>query len=571
MIRRGAFRVISVLSVPSAALVLSAALAVPSAAQTPPPLPQPDSGTQFLVFFRSQPIGREEVIVLRMADGFVVRGTSRLGPPIDITTRAAQVDYDLQWRPKSLLVDGIVRGQDVTLKTTFDGGKASNIVAVQGAPQVKTDAVSADAVVLPNTFLGSYAGLARRLQGKTAGTDLKGYIAPQGEITIRVMSATPERIDTPRGVINATRYAMTFNNPPPAGDLAVNMWTDADHNLLRMNIPSQMIEMAREDIASAASRTATFSLPGDESVQIPGLGFNLAGTITRPASAPAARLPAVVLIGGSGPTDRDETVAGIPIFGHLARELVAAGFFVVRYDKRGVGQSGGRTESVSIADYAEDARQVVLWLERRKDVDKDRIGVIGHSEGALVAMLLAGRERNKVSALALVAGPSTSGAEVVLEQQKLLLSKMPIDEAQRAEKVALQEKINAAVVKGVGWADIPEAARRVADTPYFYSFLTFNPEKAMKETRQPVLIVQGELDSQVQPHHADKLAEFARARNTKAAVEVVKVPGVNHLLVPAKTGDVAEYGSLGPDAKVSPQVTSAITSFMTKALAPTAR
>ena len=571
MIRRGAFRVISVLSVPSAALVLSAALAVPSAAQTPPPLPQPDSGTQFLVFFRSQPIGREEVIVLRMADGFVVRGTSRLGPPIDITTRAAQVDYDLQWRPKSLLVDGIVRGQDITLKTTFDGGKASNIVAVQGAPQVKTDAVSADTVVLPNTFLGSYAGLARRLQGKTAGTDLRGYIAPQGEITIRVMSATPERIDTPRGVINATRYALTFNNPPPAGDLVVNMWTDADHNMLRMNIPSQMIEMAREDIASAASRTATFSLPGDESVQIPGIGFNLAGTITRPASAPAARLPAVVLIGGSGPTDRDETVAGIPIFGHLARELVAAGFFVVRYDKRGVGQSGGRIESVTIADYAEDARQVVLWLERRKDVDKDRIGVIGHSEGALVAMLLAGRERNKVSALALVAGPSTSGADVVLEQQKLLLSKMPIDEAQRAEKVALQEKINAAVVKGVGWADIPEAARRVADTPYFYSFLTFNPEKAMKETRQPVLIVQGELDSQVQPHHADKLAEFARARNTKAAVEVVKVPGVNHLLVPAKTGDVAEYGSLGPDAKVSPQVTSAITSFMTKALAPTSR
>ena len=93
---------------------------------------------------------------------------------------------------------------------------------------------------------------------------------------------------------------------------------------------------------------------------------------------------------------------------------------------------------------------------------------------------------------------------------------MPIDDAQRAEKVALQQKINQAVIKGTGWNDIPESARRVADTPWFYSFLTFDPQKAMNDTRQPVLIVQGDLDVQVQPHHADKLAEFARARRTKA-------------------------------------------------------
>ena len=90
----------------------------------------------------------------------------------------------------------------------------------------------------------------------------------------------------------------------------------------------------------------------------------------------------------------------------------------------------------------------------------------------------------------------------------------------------------------------------------------------MNETRQPVLIVQGELDTQVQPYHADKLAEFARARKgTKAAVEVVKVPGVNHLLVPAKTGEVEEYGSLGT-ASVSPEVTNAIAAWLKKTLTP---
>lgn len=535
-------------------------------AQTQPPLPAAENGTQFLVFFRSQPIGREEVMVLRMADGWVVRGTSRLGQPIDITTRVAQVDYDAQWHPKTMIVDGVVRGQDVTLKTTFDGMKANNVLAVQGVPTSKSDPVSADPVVLPNTFLGSYAALAIRLQGKTAGSELRAYVAPQAEITIRVTGAALEGISTPKGLIQAMHYSLTFNNPPPAGDMGVNLWADTEGRLLRMNIPTQMVEMAREDIASAASRTSAFSLPEDESVLIPSIGFNIAGTIAVPKSAPQP-LPAVILIGGSGPTDRDETVAGIPIFGQVARDLVAAGFVVVRYDKRGVGQSGGRAEAVTIADYAEDARQVLLWLEKRKEVNKDRIALVGHSEGALVALLTAGRERNKVSALALVAGPATSGNDVILEQQKLLLSKMPIDDAQRAEKIALQQKINTAVIKGTGWADIPVAARQVADTPWFYSFLTFDPEKAVNDTRQPMVIVQGELDTQVPPHHADDLAKMARARKgTKAEVEVVKVPGVNHLLVPAKTGDVTEYGQLGPDAKVSPQVTSAIATFLTRAL-----
>jgi pimeloyl-ACP methyl ester carboxylesterase len=543
------------------------AISVPSLAQTPPPLPASDSGTQFLVFFRSQPVGREEVLVLRMADGWIVRGTSRLGPPIDITTRVAQIDYDLEWRPKALIVDGIVRGQDVSLKTTFDGTKAANVLTIQGSPQSKADPVAADTIALPNTFLGSYAALGRRLQGKAVGAELKGYLAPQAEVTIRVTGATPATIQTPRGTIKATHYSLAFSNPPPTGDLALNLWIDSDGALLRMNIPAQQIEMAREDIASAASRTTAFSITGDESISIPSLGFNLGGTITRPQGAAAGLLPAIILIAGSGPTDRDQTVAGIPVFGQIARDLVAAGFAVVRYDKRGVGQSGGRAESATIADYAEDARQVLLWLEKQKGIDKNRIGLVGHSEGALVAMLTAGRERGKVGAMTLIAGPSANGNTVVLEQQKHLLSKMPIDDAQRAEKIALQEKINTAVIKGTGWADLPEAARRAADNPWFFSFLTFNPEKAMNDTRQPVLIVQGELDTQVLPHHADKLAELARARKgTKAPVEVLKVPGVNHLLVPAKTGDVSEYNSLGPDAAVSPQATSAIATFMMKAL-----
>ena len=553
--------------------VVAAALVTAStaAAQAPAPQPAADAtGTQFLVFFRSQPIGREEVVVVRLGDQWVISGSSRLGAPVDITARKAELIYDLQWRPQSLLVDAIVRGQDVSLKTTFAGGKATNVIAVQGAPQTKVDDVSADAVVLPNAFLGSYAALAKRLQGRAAGSELRAYLAPQVEIPLKVIAVASERIETPKGGFAATRYGLTMSSPPPAGDVAVNLWTNADGDLLRISIPAQTLEMAREDIASAASRTSSLSIAGDEAVQIPAVGFNLAATVTRPPKSPG-KLPAVVLIGGAAPTDRDEVVAGIPVFGHIARDLVAAGFMVVRYDKRGLGQSGGRAESVTIADYAEDVRSILFWLDKQKEVDEERVALVGYGEGAGVALLTAGRERDRVSSVVLLAGIATTGAQLVIEQQKHLLSQMKIDDEQRAEKLALQERINQAVIKGTGWIDIPDSVRRIADTPWFYSFLTFSPAQAMKDVRQPVLIVQGELDTQVPPHHADELAVYARERKTKVAVEVIKIPGVNHLFVPAKTGELAEYTALGADAKVSSAATSAIAAWLTKTMGPAPR
>src|SRR5206468_7559058 len=146
-----------------------------------------------------------------------------------------------------------------------------------------------------------------------------------------------------------------------------------------------------------------------------GSGFTLAGTVSKPQSAAAARLPAVILIGGSGPTDRDGVAFGIPILGEIAGALADAGFVVVRYDKRGIGQSGGRTESASLADYAEDVRAAVKMLAERKDVDPKRIAVVGHSEGGLVALMTAAHEK-KVAAVGLIATPGITGAEIVLAQ-----------------------------------------------------------------------------------------------------------------------------------------------------------
>ncbi len=532
-------------------------------AQAPAPVAD-DGGHTYTVFLRSRAIGQETVAVVAQGDGWLIRGSNRLGPPLDVVTRTAEVHYDGQWRPTRMLLTGTTRGQDVSLKTTFAGGEAVNEIMVAGTPSAETDAVAADTIVLPNTFLGSYAALARRLVGQSAGATFRGYIVPQAEVAMRLDGVFAERIETATEAIAATRYALVVSNPPPGGDLQLSLWADAAGGLLRMSVPAQMLDLAREDIASVATRTTSFSLPGDETVRIPAAGFGIAASVTKPSGA-AGPLPAVILIGGSGPIDRDGFVAGIPVLGQLAGALVDAGFLVVRFDKRGVGQSGGRAETTTIADAAEDVRAIVAWLDKRgKDVDKRRIALVGHSEGAWVALLTAARDR-RVAAVTLVAGASATGSELVLEQQRRLLERGTAPEADREAKIALQKQINAAVLEGSGWDGIAPELRQAADSPWFRSFLAFDPARVMKDVRAPVLIVHGELDRQVLPHHADRLAELARARRREADVEVAKVPGVNHLLVPAQTGEVDEYAML-PGKSVAPAVAAAITSWMTRTL-----
>lgn len=532
---------------------------------TQPPAPPPSgdaTAASYVVFLGSRAVGREEVAVARQADGWVVRGTSSIGPPVDVVTRHAEIRYDPEWRPRSMVIDGTVRGADTSLKTTFAGGKASNEISVKGEASTKTDEVTADTVVLPNAFLGSYAALGHRLVGAAAGQMLRAYIAPQAELVVTVDATASERIDTPRASIAATRVALRMATPN--GTLQFSLWIDPAGSLLRLSVPAQMLELAREDIASAAARTTSFSLPGDESVRIPAAGFTLAGTLTKPSNT-TGPLPALVLIGGSGPIDRDGFVAGVPVLGQMARDLVEAGFLVVRYDKRGVGQSGGRAEAATLTDYAEDVRTIVSWLRDRRDVDDRRIGLVGHSEGAWVA-ILASRD-DRVGAVALVAGGGTTGAELVLEQQRHLLERLKTPEAEAQAKIALQETIHDAVLSGKGWDAVPSDLRRQAETPWFQSLLAFDPAKAMKNVDQPVLIVHGALDTHVPPAHAEKLATLARARNRKVATDVVIVPGVNHLLLPAQTGEVDEYATPSGQS-VSPTATTAIGTWMARQMGP---
>jgi uncharacterized protein len=271
------------------------------------------------------------------------------------------------------------------------------------------------------------------------------------------------------------------------------------------------------------------------------------------------------VIGGPTAGDRDGIVAGVPVLGQIAADLVTAGFAVIRYDRRGIGQSGGRSETTTINDYAEDVRAIVTWIEKsRKDIDKRRIALVGHGEGGWIAMTAAARD-GRVGAVAVVSTASATGGELVLERQRAVLDRLKSSDADKQTKIELQRKINAAAASGSGWDGIPPELRRAAETPWFQSYLAFDPARVMRDVRQPVLIVHGALDAEVPAHHAEKLAELARARKRKVSVDVAALPGLNHLLLPAQTGAVDEYAVL-PDRKVAPAATAAIGTWMAKVL-----
>jgi pimeloyl-ACP methyl ester carboxylesterase len=348
--------------------------------------------------------------------------------------------------------------------------------------------------------------------------------------------------------------------------LPIEVWTEEDGALVRVRIAGGDLEIAREDVASIATRQEKISRAGDEDVKVPANGFNLAATVSRPTpptNRPAPpKWPAIVLVAGSGAVDRDEAVAGIPVFGQLAGALADGGFLVIRYDKRGVGQSGGRAESATLGDYAEDLLAVVRYLSRRKDVDKDRISVVGHSEGAWVGLLAASREKD-IRRLVLSAAPATPGHELVLEQQKHQLELMKAPENEAEAKIALQKRIMSAVMTGTSWEGVPPSLRKQADTPWFASFLKFDPVVVMRDVRQPLLVVQGTLDRQVPPYHAARLVDLASQRKKGRGVEAVSIDGVNHLFVTAATGEVSEYPTL-PEKQITPKWPAAIVDWLMK-------
>jgi uncharacterized protein len=549
----------AVMTSPTVLLPLSAAGMQDQAPPAPPARP-PGADVEFSLFLSGTRVGVEHVRLARAGSTWVISSTAQYGAPLSVTVNRFEMKYTADWQPVELHIEATRAGRPLSLATSFGMTTAINEITQNGTTTSKTDQVSARTIVLPNSFYAGYEALAARLAETQPGAELRAYVAPQAEIAITVKSMVAEQLPSPAGILAVRRYEIIFQNP--GAPLPATVTIDDRARLVRLDIPGANLRLLRSELAGVATRAQPVRNPADTDVIIPAVGFSLAGTLTMPQGQGRLQHPAVILIAGSGSVDRDEVVAGIPIFAQLAARLAEQGFVVLRYDKRGVGQSGGRAERATLQDYADDLATTVKWLAKRKDIDPRHIAVAGHSEGGAVAMLAAAAEK-RISSLVLLAAPGTIGSELILEQQRHVLELLGTPESERQTKIDLQTRIQAAVTTDKGWESIPPELREQADSPWFKSLLLFDPAKVMPKIKQPILIIQGDLDKQVFPHHADSLAELARARKKAAPVEVVHLPGINHLLTPAETGEVSEYATLSVTT-VSPAVVKTMVEWLKK-------
>ncbi|HEX5068627.1 MAG TPA: alpha/beta hydrolase [Vicinamibacterales bacterium] len=516
----------------------------------------PKATSRFFVAFHGVRIGSEFVTVTRDQGAFTISSHGQIAPPLDVVTTKFEMTYSLDWQPRKLVIEGALRNQTLAISTSFGLTTAISDVTQGMNRGSVTHEVSPRAVVLPPNYFAAYEVLAARLPSFEIGSRFPVFIAPDGEASATVTKVTPRRIVNPDAATDLREYTITVNRT--SGAVTVLVSIDTRNRLAKVVLNEQGIVVIRDDISTVMSREERVRNPGDTDVFIPASGFSLAGTVTIP-SLTAAKLPAVILVGGQGNQDRDETHYGVSIFGQLAGRLAEAGFFVVRFDQRGIGQSGGRPEHAGIPEYAQDVMSVATWLGKRREIDPKRIAVISYEDGHAIALTAAG-QGSRIRAVGVIGATGLAGREAVLEQQQEELNRLRATSAERNARVGLQQRVNEAVVTGKGWETIPADIRRQADTAWFRSWLLFDPAAAMKKVKQPLLILHGALDRERLPANADRLAALGTARKNAPAAATTKVvvPGVNHVLLTAATGEPDEYDSLPeqtiPAAVVSPLV-----------------
>ncbi len=268
--------------------------------------------------------------------------------------------------------------------------------------------------------------------------------------------------------------------------------------------------------------------------------IRLGATLTIPAGR--GPFPAAILIAGSGPLDRDEDVNGHLVFLVLSDYLTRHGFAVLRADKRGVGESTGDFSEALTTDFASDVEAGVSYLKTRKDVDAHKIGLIGHSEGALIAPMVAAKRSGDVAFLVLMAGPGVPGDEFAAEQTRTLMEA-------RGEALGADVPVN-------GYLPFQP------NTPWLRAFLTIDPADALRKVACPALAINGSKDRQVLP--GPNLAGIRTALESggNPHFEVQELPGLNHLFQTAETGWPREYGHI--EETIAPAALDKISSWIGK-------
>jgi dienelactone hydrolase len=295
-------------------------------------------------------------------------------------------------------------------------------------------------------------------------------------------------------------------------------------------IPGQGVRIARGPaLGSLRVERADYSAPAnapyvaEDVVVTTPAGLHLAGTLTIPRARSNGKAPAIITITGSGPEDRDEqsgAILGYRPFRELADTLGRRGIAVLRLDDRGVGGSDLGPMTVTSADFADDIRAGIAYLRSRPEIDGSRVGIVGHSEGGIIAPMVATTDP-AVRAIVLMAGTASPGRAISMEQNRYAIDSVAhLRGAARDSALARAGRsLDSAAARG-GWLGF---------------FLTYDPLSTARRVKTPVLIVQGETDRQVPPSEAKLLADaFRTAGNGDVSVRMY--PATNHLFLADSNG-----------------------------------
>lgn len=297
--------------------------------------------------------------------------------------------------------------------------------------------------------------------------------------------------------------------------------------------------------------------------------ISLAGTLSLPKKD--GNFPVVIMITGSGPQNRDEELMGHKPFLVIADYLTKNGIAVLRYDDRGIGESTGDFKTATSADFATDVESAVAYLKTRKEINKNKIGLVGHSEGGMIAPMVAAKSKD-INFIVLLAGTGIQGDKLLLLQQELIARVSGLPEEDITKSIEINSKIFDIVNKSTdtqilktdltnllneklkedptelpnGMSQDEFIAMQVnqVSSPWMQFFIKYNPAPTLEKVKCAVLAVNGGKDLQVPPAANLAAIENALKKGGNTHVTIREFPNLNHLFQECKTGAPSEYAEI---------------------------
>ena len=371
--------------------------------------------------------------------------------------------------------------------------------------------------------------------------------------------------------LKTEKYFVNF-----AGTNGGYIWADKDR-IMKISFPFNATDIYHQDFVNLKTkRIVSPNITSDkyisEDVTYSSREVKMAGTLTIPDDG-QDKHPAAVLISGSGPQDRNEDTVGpgglkLGIFKQIAHVLSENGVAVLRYDDRGTGESQGSFAEAAQEDLVQDAEAAVSYLRTRDDILPDRIALVGHSEGAIIAPRIAAEDPT-IRAIVLLAGTAKTGDEVLREQFNFVLDSMEFPKGKR-EKVLVRYENMMKIIKEEPVDKEAEEKIKPQIEPqlkWLQSFVNHDPLSVLDKIDTAVLIINGGKDKQVFPEHAKMLHK--RLKKLKKTSTLKIFPDLNHLLTPAETGAYAEYARISmEEQRVSQKLLDYLSGWLCGVLTP---